>query len=154
MAAYFFDSSALVKRYVAEKGTAWVIQLAAAATGNRIYVAAITAVEVSAALTRRARGGSLSASDAALSLADFHNDLRGQYRITDIAPALIAEAVNIAIKHGLRGYDAVQIAAALQVRAERLALGASAPALISADTELNAAAFAEGLAVENPNNHP
>ena len=154
MAAYFFDTSGIARRYVNEIGSAWVKGETDSATGNRIYVAAITAVEVSAALTRRARGGSLSASDAALSLADFHNDLRGQYRITDIAPALIAEAVNIAIKHGLRGYDAVQIAAALQVRAERLALGASAPALISADTELNAAALAEGLAVKNPNNHP
>ena len=58
------------------------------------------------------------------------------------------------MKHGLRGYDAVQLAAAIQVRDERLALGASPPTLVSADTELNAAAMMEGLRVENPNHHP
>ena len=57
------------------------------------------------------------------------------------------------MKHGLRGYDAVQLAAVLQVRDERVALGATPIILVSADTELNAAAMAEGLLVENPNNH-
>jgi len=65
MASYFLDSSGLVKRYVAEVGTAWVSSLMDPATGNLLYVARVTGVEVVSALTRRARGGSLSATHAA-----------------------------------------------------------------------------------------
>ncbi len=46
MAAYFFDTSALVKRYATEIGTMWVNALIDPATGNRIYVARITEVEL------------------------------------------------------------------------------------------------------------
>ncbi len=36
MAAYFFDSSALVKRYVIERGSTWVIRITTPAVGNSI----------------------------------------------------------------------------------------------------------------------
>jgi len=154
MAAYFFDTSGIAKRYVVETGSTWVKGAADSTTGNRLYVAAITEVEVAASLTRRVRGGSLSASEAVSGISDFQTDLRAQYRILDISPTLIDAAVNVAMKHGLRGYDAVQLAAVLQVRDERVALGATPIILVSADTELNTAALAEGLLVEDPNNHP
>jgi hypothetical protein len=48
----------------------------------------------------------------------------------------------------------MQLAVALRTNARRLAKGASAITLVSADVTLNAAAVAEGLAVDNPNNHP
>jgi predicted nucleic acid-binding protein len=38
MAAYFIDSSALVKRYVQEDGTSWVRLKTRRSTGNPIYV--------------------------------------------------------------------------------------------------------------------
>ena len=46
MAVYFFDSSAIIKRYLSERGTAWVIGIADPAAGNRIYVSRIAGVEV------------------------------------------------------------------------------------------------------------
>ena len=64
MAGYFVDSSALVKRYVHETGSVWLSGLVASAAGNDIYIARITTVEVVAALTRRARGGTITAADA------------------------------------------------------------------------------------------
>ncbi len=39
MAVYYFDTSALVKRYVAEVGTAWMTTLCAPAAGNTTAVA-------------------------------------------------------------------------------------------------------------------
>ncbi|NOT59076.1 MAG: nucleic acid-binding protein, partial [Acidobacteria bacterium] len=56
--------------------------------------------------------------------------------------------------HALRGYDAVQLAAALEENDELMSFGLPALTLVSADAELNKAAQAEGLNVENPNNHP
>lgn len=44
MGAYFLDSSALVKCYAAETGTAWMTSLINPAAGNVIYVARITGV--------------------------------------------------------------------------------------------------------------
>lgn len=71
----------------------------------------------------------------------------------EISESLIKEAANLAKKHALRGYDAVQLAAALETEKERIALGLSPLTLLSADTDLNAAAISEGLTVDNPNNH-
>ncbi len=61
MAVYFLDTSALVKRYVAETGTVWVTSLMVPAAGNLLYLARLTAVEVVSALVRRAAGGSPAA---------------------------------------------------------------------------------------------
>lgn len=52
MASYFFDSSALVKRYATEPGSAWVENLTDPRVDNRINVAAITHVEVVAAIAQ------------------------------------------------------------------------------------------------------
>jgi uncharacterized protein len=56
MAAYFFDSSALVKRHVSELGSAWVRSLTRLNAKHTIYIARITAVEITSAITRRQRG--------------------------------------------------------------------------------------------------
>src|SRR5262249_10298026 len=74
MAAYLLDTSAVLKRYVQETGTAWIQALAAPAAGHALIVARITLAETVAALTRRERGGSIAAQDAATALADFQFD--------------------------------------------------------------------------------
>lgn len=76
MAAYFIDSSALAKRYVTETGTPWVQALADPASGNILYVARITLVELVAAISRRRRNGDLTPADAAAALADVRARLR------------------------------------------------------------------------------
>jgi hypothetical protein len=60
VAVYFIDSSALVKRYVSEVGTAFVTGIADPAAGHHTHVARITGVEVIAALARRARAGDIA----------------------------------------------------------------------------------------------
>ncbi len=154
MAAYFIDSSALVKRYAIETGTGWVISLFRLAAGNILYVARITSVEVISALTRRMRGGSIILDDHEKSLSRFRRAYAGKFRIAEITAALIEQANELAEKHALRGYDAVQLAAALTVNKVRVDAGAAPVVLVSADDSLNIAAVIEGLMVENPNLHP
>ena len=154
MAAYFFDSSAVVKRYVRETGTAWVLSITAPTAGHIIYVAHITGVEVVSALTRQARHGALAPTDAATALAQFRHDFAHQYHTVDITSALIARAMALAETHALRGYDAVQCAAALSIHTHRQTLGMPSLTLVSADVALNTAATVEGLRVDNPNAHP
>ena len=151
MAVYFFDSSALVKRYAQETGSEWILALTEPAAGHSLYIARITAVEVVSALTRRRRGGSVSEIDATTAMAAFRHDLFHQYRVIEITPTVITRAMALAETHGLRGYDAVQLASALIVQAMRETLGLSALELASADRELNDAAAVEDLTIDDPN---
>ena len=150
----FFDSSAIVKRYIAETGTIWVENITNLKTGNNIYLARITCVETVSAIVRRARGGSITQSDAQKALALFRHDFANNYYKIEIAPQLLDDAMQIAEKHILRGYDAVQLAAALELRAELQISGTANLTFVSADDALNATAIVEGLTIENPNHHP
>lgn len=151
MPAYFLDSSALAKRYVAETGTAWVQSLLEPAAGNSVYVARITLVELVSAVSRRKRNGDLGPGAADAALADVRADFASGYQVLEVTAALIGQAEALAEKHALRGYDAVQLAAALQVSAAYVAAGQSPVALVSADIDLNTAGLAEGLMVIDPN---
>jgi uncharacterized protein len=68
---HYFDTSGLVKQYIAEIGTAWVTGIMDPAAGHLLYVARLTGVEVVSAITRRVSSGSLSAAHAASALTDF-----------------------------------------------------------------------------------
>jgi predicted nucleic acid-binding protein len=153
MATYFFDSSALAKRYVTETGTAWVQSLTDPALGNGVYVARITLVELVSAISRRKRNGDLTPAAAAAALSDVRADFASDYQVIEVTAALITQAEALAEKHALRGYDAVQLAVAIQVNDAYGAAGLPAVLLISADLELNGAAAAEGLGVDDPNTH-
>ena len=154
MDVYFLDRSALVKRYVAETGSRWVIGLTDPLTDNRIYVARIAGVEVTSAFKRLARDGSLSAPDAVVAIRDFRFDFANQYRIVELTPALVTRAMSLAETRTLKAYDAIQLAAGIEVNSQRVVMGLSALIFISADIALNEVATAEGLTVDDPNLHP
>lgn len=59
MAECFFDSSALVKAYIAETGTDWVRAILNDPQ-HRITISALAEVEVTSALTRRFKEGDLT----------------------------------------------------------------------------------------------
>lgn len=154
MALCFLDSSALVKRYIQETGSAWTRTLTNPASGHRLYVARITGPEMVAAITRRQRRGETTPADAAAALAAFRADFAAALFALDITATVIARAMDLAEQHGLRGYDAVQLAAAWQLRALCRAAGTPDPLLMAADGDLNRAAIADGFPVDNPNQHP
>ena len=154
MADYFFDTSALVKRHVIESGSGWTRSLVRAKAAHSLYIARITAVEVTSAITRRQHGGHLSPAQAGAMLGHFRRHLAQRYLVMDLTPALFAQAMLTARKHGLRAYDAVQLAVVLELHQRHQNAGFGPVTLVSADLPLNTAAAAEGLAVEDPNAHP
>jgi len=137
-----------VKQYIAEAGSAWIQSITDATSGNVIFVSAIAEVEVVAALTRRLRPQDPATATA--TSAAFRADLRATYQIVDPRPSVIARAVLLAEQHALRGYDALQLASALELNAAFVAGGLPPMTLISSDLELNAAAKLEGLNVIDP----
>jgi uncharacterized protein len=151
--AYFLDSSALVKRYVIETGTAWARRLTRRSPSTLIYVAHITAVEVTCAVARRRKGRTLTPSRALSILRRFRQHLDARYTVIEVTPELLDEAIRLGNDHSLRAYDAVQLAVALEVNRSHQADGFAAVTLISSDQALNDAATAEGLLVEDPRSH-
>lgn len=153
-AAYFVDSSALVKRYVQETGTSWVRGITRRSPSTVIYIARITAVEVPCAIARRRKGKTLTSPRASSILHRFRQHLAGRYTVAEVTAALLDDAMRLGIKHALRAYDAVQLAVALEVNRFHQAGGSDPVTLISADRDLNDAATAEGLIVDDPISHP
>jgi predicted nucleic acid-binding protein len=151
MAGYFFDTSAIDKRYVMEIGSQWVCQLTSA-PGHDLYLVRITGAEVVSALTRHVPP--LLPSLLAQALADFRSDYQQHYQLVEVTAILIDEAMRLSEQHHLRGYDAVQLSAAIQVHQTYVTLGVPSITFISADYRLNAIASLEGLNVDNPNSHP
>jgi predicted nucleic acid-binding protein len=153
MAVYFIDSSALAKRYVTETGTHWVQALTDSAAGNSLYVARITLVELVSAISRRRKNGDLTPAAAVDALTDVRADFISGYQVIEVTAGLIEQAQALAEKHTLRGYDAVQLAAALEVNAAYMAAGQLLVTIISADHDLNVAGASEGMVADDPNTH-
>jgi len=151
---YFLDSSALVKRYVAETGSDWIHTVTHLTAGNSLVIARITWVEALGALARRQREGDLSPEDIQKAIQLFRYDLDTQYRVVELDIPLTETAGALITRHPLRAYDAVQLASALRVQAELTRTKAPPLRFLVADDRLAAIAKAEGLRTENPNKHP
>lgn len=154
MAEYLVDASGLVKRYVSETGSAWVTTLTELSTGHSCRLAGITRVEVLAALYLRLRAGTLSPGQTRQAELVFRAELATHFRLIAVHAVILDRAMNLVVRHPLRAYDAVQLATALYLRAKNLALGLPAPIFLCADKNLNRAAIAEGVTVDDPNLHP
>jgi uncharacterized protein len=149
-----FDTSALVKRYVDETGSAWVRALADANSGNIVSIADVTRAELASALTRRAREGSIAAERADELMRTFLAHCTTEYRLVPIERITVNRAIVLIRQHYLRAYDAIQLAVALAVNEAVVGQGLPPILFVSGDNDLTTAARAEGLATENPNHHP
>lgn len=154
MSVYFLDSSALVKRYVTERGSLWVRRITAPAMRHGIIIARVTWVEVLSALARRQREGNLSPGDVSRVVQSLRYDLETQYQIAEISHQIVERAGHLVMRHPLRAYDAIQLAAAVHIHDVLVQTGAATLIFVSADDRLVAAAQAEGLTAENPNLYP
>ena len=154
MTDYFLDASAVVKRYADEAGSAWVRQITDPQAQNTILLAEITLAEVTAALAAKQRapkGITLEQRNRVLSR--FFQDCDEHFTLVSIDRSVIDRAVDLAQRHRLRAYDAVQLATALEANAITQAQALPALTFVAADTDLLTAAAAEHLSVENPLNH-
>jgi predicted nucleic acid-binding protein len=106
----YLDASALVKRYVAEAGSAEISAAGslAAVTGTVL----VSRAEVAAALAKAVRVNALTREGALAALQVFRNDWGDLVRI-QVTEMVVARADALAWDHNLRGYDALQLAAAL-----------------------------------------
>jgi len=153
MPCYYFDSSALVKRYVNEAGSAWVQNITAPRANNQILTAEITIIEVTSALFRKERDGEITVADRNDALSDFLFDCSEQYIIIQLDRRILIEAIQLFYRHPLRAYDAIQLATVIESNQTLIANFMPRLTFVCADQRLFNFATTEGLVVENPNNY-
>jgi predicted nucleic acid-binding protein len=163
---YFLDTSALVSRYLrSATGYAWMGALCDPAAGNVIGLVEITGAELAATFNQMVRGGQIRKRLCDRSLVEFWQQVDGrEYHIVPVTSALVRRAADLCGVHSLKGYDAVQLAAALLYRDDARALNAATvatggpaygdPIFLTEDNRLAQAATAEGFAVDTPLAHP
>jgi predicted nucleic acid-binding protein len=150
MLFYQMDSSAIIKRYVREIGSARVRAIADREAGNFVGLIRITIAEVASALARKHREGDISRQERDAALEMFLGDCRTEYQIMEVDTSLVERAVQLTQLHPLRAYDAVQLAGALVLHERLVAADLPAAVFVTADERLCAIGRAEGLQAENP----
>ena len=141
MTFLYLDTSALVKRYIAEDGSDDVIALMANAAA--VATSLVTRTEVAAALAKAVRDDRVDEDEAQRAQRKFLREWPdfGRVPVTD---ALVERADALAWEHGLRAYDSVQLAAALACEDMLGALGVDV-LLATFDHQLRKAAARTGL---------
>ncbi|MDQ6659860.1 MAG: type II toxin-antitoxin system VapC family toxin [Chloroflexota bacterium] len=153
MSNYFFDTSAIVKRYVPEQGQSFILAICDPAQGHGLYISQAAIVEVVAAICRKARQKSITIPERDILINRFIRDSRRTYGIRLVTTPMYIAAGNLCRSYNLRAYDAVQLACAIGLRDKALINQALPPIFVCADNNLIDIAMAEGLSVENPHNY-
>jgi predicted nucleic acid-binding protein len=153
MTHYYLDSSALIKRYVAEPSSGWLRGTVFESADALLLTSKVTMVEVWSALARRKREASISLDHHADALQAFREDCLKRYRFVEFEEPVYELAGRLVSRHPLRVYDAVQLASALVADRALTGAGLALPAFLCADDRLLAVAQAEELVGINPSLH-
>jgi len=147
MARYFLDSSALVKRYHQEDGTA-VVEGLFNRPGSRFFISRLALVEVHSSFARLVREKVLTETDFGKLIARLEDDVAtGVLAVAAVSSRRLAGASFLLGTHGLthtmRTLDAIHLSTAQTLHSRTQAV-----AFVAADKKLLAvAATACGLAV-------
>ena len=142
MAWAYFDTSALIKRYIDEPGRRDVLRLL---RRHNCAVSAILAVELRSGLRRRISEGAFEAARLPVLLKRVAAD-REYWTVVEVAMEVLKAAETLVAVHPLRTLDAVHVASA-QVFASRLT--SQRLIFVSADRRQTEAAAAIGLQIRH-----
>lgn len=142
MPLYFFDTSALVKRYHIEAGSEKVNEL----FDNPEGIFAITSIAVTefvSALARKLYEGVISEDDFRACLSEFAKDIISLFWIIDLERSHINKSISLIIKHNLRTLDSLQLSVFLD-------LSSLNPVMVTSDEALFNATIKENFSVIKP----
>ena len=137
---YFFDTSALIKRYIQEKGSNIVDNLMESA--DEIFISAITRIESISAARRLLEERSLSKSDFSV----FKDNLASDFpffTVVDFSDYIEKKAIELIEKHQIKTLDAIQLACCLAVKED-------IDHLVTSDVKLAKTASDVGIDIINP----
>jgi len=137
---YFFDNSALIKRYVQEKGSNIVDNLMESA--DEIFISATTRIESISAGRRLLEERSLSKSDFNV----FKDNLASDFpffTVVDFSEYIEKKAIELIEKYQIKTLDAIQLACCLAVKED-------IDHFITSDVKLARTASDVGIDIINP----
>jgi predicted nucleic acid-binding protein len=140
--AYYFDTSALVKRYHIEPGSDRVDRLFTD-PASTFLTANITPAEITSALDRKCQEGALPRPALSRVLTAVARDLSAEFALIELSASHILQSQELILRHHLRTLDALHLAVLLTLRD-------LIPILVSTDIRLLDAAEREQVAVFNP----
>lgn len=140
----FADTSALIKLYIEEVGSA---EMAERARSSRLAASVLAYAEVYSTFSRRLRESLLSEKEHTAVVEAFEHDWQRAI-LVPLRPALVGRIPRLVTDHPLKGADAVHLASALMLQDTGLEL-----TFAVADRRLARAATKEGLAAFDPE-HP
>ena len=111
----YFDSSALVKRYVLEKGTESVLAICQQA--DELGISIIGYPEITSALCRLRREGKITSSQYLFSKESIARDLRDAV-LCPMAESTVLLSLLLLEENPLRAMDAIHVAAAVEWQAD------------------------------------
>ena len=153
MKCYYLDASAMVKRYVNEQGSEWMRATMDSEEETLLFTSRMTIVEVISAFSRRVREGTLTLQDFVSARNMFRSDCLDDYQVMPPSLAVVEQACALLERYPLRAYDATHLATAISAQEFLTGKEVSPVTFLSADDDLNDAAKAEELTVDNPNRH-
>ena len=131
----YFDTSAVVKRYVRERGSA---RVGALLRRHDFLSSAITPVEVLSALSRRRRDRELSEEDFAATVSRVESE-RMRWELVEVGGAVLSQAEEIVKRTmPMRALDALHVASLTTFQA---AAGVRIPFVTADGRQRDAAAF-------------
>lgn len=137
----FADTSALIKLYIEEDGSARMAERSADAT---VAASVLAYAEVHSTFARRRRESLLTDAEHADLVAGFEDDWQGLI-VVALRPAIAGLTPRLVRNHPLRGADAVHLASALTLRDAGIDV-----TFAGSDLRLVDAAETEGLEAFNP----
>lgn len=147
---YFLDSSAIVKRYVHEDGSAWMHNRIF--TGkNHLFISQIAPTEVMSAIYRQYRSGIYQERDADAIRLWLNRHVRREYHQVLLSSEIIALSQSLLKQYALRAYDSLQLASALFVY-HSIQKSGTKLIFLTSDIRLVQFAQSEKLPVINPQN--
>lgn len=142
MPLYFFDTSALVKRYHIEIGSEKVDEIFNNPAGS-FAIASITIAEFVSAFARKLHKVVISEDDFRACLSEFSKDIISSFWIIDLERSHINKSIPLIIKHNMRTLDSLQLSVFLN-------LSSINPTMVTSDEVLFNATLKEGLQAIKP----
>ncbi len=151
MPTFYFDTSALAKRYREEKGSRFIDKLfqLLEKPQNRGATSFLTFLELLAMIGRLLKGKQITQESYNRTLARILHDLNLYFSISPLSTSILARSVDVIKRHSLKAPDAQQLAAALELEPILEQLNQRLIFIVD-DDDLHEAAEREGLEAVNP----
>jgi len=148
---FYFDASALAKRYAPEVGSNLVNYLFSQVTHKRLMCLITGVAEVISVLVRKKNRGSISAADFSQALINLDNEViyAADFMTVSIEDSLVLSSLPLIDKHSINSTDAVVLQSALDIAVELRGVKDDLIMIVS-DQRLLRAAQTEGLMTFNP----